>query len=143
MFGASGDAMDVKDEANIQESRTTATGASGFMAWTPNDVAAFLRTSNCSEFADAIVEHMVSGSLLPSMTLTDIRYLGIDRLGPQLKLQALLADLVAGNIPVDSHLPHDKSKEPVTTVSDSMPFPMLLSNTVDAQKTASVQDQPV
>jgi len=64
-----------------------------FTDWTPDKVAAYLKTKECGQYAELFLKHNVDGSVVHTLKDTDLKEMGIATLGDRYKVVAAINGL--------------------------------------------------
>jgi len=70
--------------------------ASKVATWSPNDVAKWACAKGFEEFSGALVEHKISGDILPLLGESQLREMGFCLVGPRLLFQQALTEIKKG-----------------------------------------------
>lgn len=80
--------------------------------WTPSDVAEFVRNAGYSQYANAFEDAEISGPGLPYITEEHLAEIGIDKIGPRLRILRLLQSKVGTHVIQQAQAPPSKTLPP-------------------------------
>ena len=81
------------NQASLPSYRMNDKDTSDFKKWSPVELAEFLKKASLGDYAEAFINHKISGRLASQLTDQDLKDMGIHIVGDRLRLKIIIQSL--------------------------------------------------